>query len=66
MPFENAENVYGISPNEFLEYIYKADYVVTNSFHATVFSILFEKKFCTFKTIKKLFKNGRFIKKIWI
>ena len=52
MPFENAENVYGISPNEFLEYIYKADYVVTNSFHATVFSILFEKKFCTFKTIK--------------
>ena len=52
LPFENAENVYGISPNEFLEYIYKADYVVTNSFHATVFSILFEKKFCTFKTIK--------------
>lgn len=50
--FNNAKNVYGISPNEFLEYIYKARYIVTNSFHATVFSILFEKQFCTFKTIK--------------
>lgn len=45
-----AKKLYGITPNDFLSYLYYADYVVTNSFHATVFSILFEKKFCTFKT----------------
>lgn len=48
----NAKNRYGISPNMFLEYINEAAYVVTNSFHATVFSVVFEKKFCTFKTNK--------------
>lgn len=35
--------------------IYKnADFIITNSFHATVFSIIFEKKFVTFKTKKVL------------
>lgn len=48
--FKNSKNVYGISPNEFLGYIENATYIITNSFHATVFSIIFEKKFCTFKT----------------
>lgn len=33
------------SPADFLTWIYHADYVVTNSFHGTVFSILFNKKF---------------------
>lgn len=47
---KNAVYAYGISPNEFLYLVDHAEYVVTNSFHATVFSILFEKKFCTFKT----------------
>lgn len=32
-------------PIEFLSYINSADYVVTSSFHGTVFSILFEKEF---------------------
>lgn len=50
--YHNATNIYGISPISFLEYLHDAEYVVTNSFHATVFSILFEKKFCTFKTLK--------------
>ena len=31
--------------------IYNAEYVITNSFHATVFSILFEKSFCVIKRI---------------
>lgn len=35
------------SPDEFLWYVYHADYVVTNSFHGTVFSVLFQKKFVT-------------------
>lgn len=43
-------NAYGATPGEFLEYIKNAECVITNSFHATVFSILYEKKFCTYKT----------------
>lgn len=36
---------YGIGPCEFLGYILNAKYIVTNSFHGTVFSILFNKPF---------------------
>lgn len=43
-------NAYGAAPEEFLSYIKNAECVITNSFHATVFSILYEKKFCTYKT----------------
>lgn len=35
------------SPEEFLRYIKNAAYVVTNSFHGTVFSIIFERPFLT-------------------
>ena len=34
----------GISPTQFVDYIINAEYVVTNSFHATAFSIIFHKK----------------------
>lgn len=34
-------------PDEFLWYVKNAEYVVTNSFHGTVFSVLFRKKFIT-------------------
>lgn len=43
-------NAYGAAPEEFLSYIKNAECIITNSFHATVFSILYEKKFCTYKT----------------
>lgn len=44
----NIEWINFLSPEEFLSLIYYADYVVTSSFHGTVFSLLFEKKFlCT-------------------
>ena len=33
-------------PIEFLNYIYNAEYIVTNSFHGTVFSIVFGRKLC--------------------
>lgn len=33
------------SPQDFLTWFYHAEYVVTNSFHGTVFSIMFEKQF---------------------
>ena len=36
-----------VGPTEFLWYVKHADYVVTNSFHGTVFSVLYEKKFVT-------------------
>lgn len=35
------------SPENFLRYIKNASYIVTNSFHGTVFSIIFEKQFFT-------------------
>lgn len=35
-------------PAEFLGYIHGADYVVTNSFHAAAFSILYQKRFLAF------------------
>lgn len=35
-------------PADFLGYIHKADYVVTNSFHATAFSIIYRKRFMVF------------------
>lgn len=48
----NAINVWGIGPADFLTLIDKADCVVSNSFHATVFSILYGKAFLTFGTKK--------------
>lgn len=40
---------YGIGPSEFIYLIHHAAYVFTNSFHATVFSILFHKPISVFK-----------------
>ena len=40
-----CEKVYDYGPKEFLSYIKYASYVVTNSFHGTVFSVLYEKPF---------------------
>lgn len=42
------ETDYISGPSEFLGYIHHADYVVTNSFHAIAFSIIFQKKFLAF------------------
>lgn len=36
---------YTADPLDFLELIKHADYVITNSFHGTVFSLIFEKQF---------------------
>lgn len=42
-----VKQIRGICPEEFLDYIAHAFCVVNNSFHATVFSILFQKQFVT-------------------
>lgn len=53
LPFsQKATNIYGVSPGGFLRHLRNARCVVTNSFHATVFSLLFERPFCTFRTEK--------------
>lgn len=50
--FKNAVNAYGVSPDEFLSLVKNARYIVTNSFHATVFSVIFNKRFVVFPTEK--------------
>lgn len=42
------EAPYEVDPNDFVKYIKDATYVVTDSFHCTVFSIIFHKQFLTF------------------
>lgn len=42
---KGAHSKYTTDPNEFLGYVKNAEYVVTNSFHGTVFSIIFQKNF---------------------
>ena len=42
---KNVKSCYTAGVLEFVEYIKNAEYVVTTSFHATVFSIIFNKKF---------------------
>ena len=43
-------NLYGIGPSEFLDLVARADAVITNSFHATVFSLLMGTPFQTIST----------------
>lgn len=40
-----TKKIHSASPNEFLGYFNNAAYVITNSFHGTAFSIIFEKQF---------------------
>lgn len=42
------EAPYNVGPREFLNYIRNAEYVFTDSFHCSVFSILYKKNFFTF------------------
>jgi hypothetical protein len=39
--------LFGTGPLEYLNLIYNANYICTNSFHGTAFSIIFQKKFIT-------------------
>jgi Polysaccharide pyruvyl transferase. len=43
--FFNAKKIYSAGPIEFLQLIKNADYIITDSFHAVVFSIIFNKEF---------------------
>lgn len=43
--FKSGKLIYMPTPAEFLNYFKNAEYVISDSFHATVFSIIFNKKF---------------------
>lgn len=43
--FRNGKLIYLPSPSEFLKLFENAEYILTDSFHATVFSIIYNKKF---------------------
>lgn len=47
------------SPEEYLGYFKYADYIVTNSFHGTAFSIIFHKKFMTEYQTTAAARNSR-------
>lgn len=54
--------LYDIGPKEFVNLVMNAEYICTDSFHGTVFSILFHKKFLTFSRYKdnsSISKNSR-------
>ncbi len=46
--FFGDEAPYDVNPNDFVKLISNAEYVVTDSFHCSVFSIIFHRKFMTF------------------
>lgn len=46
------DSPFDVGPKEFVKLISKAKYVLTDSFHATIFSILFHRDFFTFKRFK--------------
>lgn len=52
LPIVNSANLFGIGPAEFVSLAAHADAIMTNSFHATVFSVLFHKPFRAFGTDK--------------
>lgn len=53
------EAPYNVDPNDFVKYISRAAYVCTDSFHCTVFSILFHRQFMTFYRFAATNKTGR-------
>lgn len=50
LPIVNSRNIFGVGPETFLSLIENASGVLTNSFHATLFSIMFHISFRVFTT----------------
>lgn len=53
------EAPYFVDPNDFVKYISKAAYVCTDSFHCTIFSIIFHRQFMTFYRFQNTSKTSR-------
>lgn len=56
-----VKTIRGCGPEEFLSYIYNAEYVATTSFHAAVFSMLFQKNLFAEVVDKKGRSNVRIL-----
>lgn len=56
---ECVDQVVEAGPSEFVSLIKYADVVYTDSFHGTVFSLLYHKKFVTFKRFSSSSKNNQ-------
>lgn len=52
-PIKGCQNVPFPSVGKFLEYLYRSDFIITNSFHGTAFSINFNKNFIVLPTYIK-------------
>lgn len=50
--------LFDVGPGEFVSYIRQAKYIVTDSFHGTVFSIIFKKKFIVFNRFQNKEKGS--------
>lgn len=50
---------YDVDPNDFVRLVSKATYVCTDSFHCTVFSIIFQRQFMTFYRFAQGAATGR-------
>jgi hypothetical protein len=50
LPIQNSVNLFGVGPEDFVSLVANADRVFTNSFHATVFSLLFHRPFQSFSS----------------
>jgi len=48
-----------VGPSEFVDYLYSSKIIITDSFHGTVFSILFEKPFVVFDRVGTYSMNSR-------
>lgn len=48
---QDADEVY-TGPSGFLSNVKNAEYVLTDSFHGTIFSLIYEKQFCCFKRFR--------------
>ncbi len=59
----SAEDCTADGPAEFLYRLRNAEYVLTNSFHCVVFSLLFEKKFLSFTRSKISIKSSDLLRK---
>lgn len=51
--------VSGVGPNDFINLVNNAEYVLTDSYHGTIFSIIFQKQFYTFERFKKTSENNQ-------
>ena len=66
LPIPNSTNLFGAGPDTFLSLISNAEIVLTNSFHATVFSILFHTPFRVFACDKSSSRMRELLKKLGI